>query len=65
VFPGNEKEYDKIELFCNEVAANALMPDVFMKSLNPTVFSSVERIFSVSKSLGVSSFALLVRGKNK
>ena len=50
-----------IELFCNEVAANALMPEELMKSLARSTFESVKEIFEVAKELGISSFAFLYR----
>jgi len=53
-----------IELFCNEVAANALMPNNFMKSLTQAAFHSGAEVFANAKKLGISSFALLVRAFN-
>jgi Zn-dependent peptidase ImmA (M78 family)/transcriptional regulator with XRE-family HTH domain len=53
-----------IELFCNEVAANALMPDSIMRSLNVHIFDSSKDIFKTAKSFGISSFALLYRAFN-
>ena len=53
-----------VELFCNEVAANALMPLKGMKELDNNVFSSSSNVFKASKLFGVSSFALLVRSFN-
>ncbi len=50
-----------IELFCNEVAANALLPSEIMKSFDPSIFNSSKNIFSLSKKLGVSSFAFIYR----
>lgn len=50
-----------IELFCNEVAANALLPSEIMKGLDLSIFNSSKKIFSLSKKLGVSSFAFLYR----
>ena len=58
------KHKDKLhptELFCNEVAANALMPDEVMKQIGLSVFNSSKNIFSFSKKLGVSAFAFLYR----
>ncbi len=51
----------QVEAFCNEVAAAALMPDSFMKSLPKYVFDSSQEILKVAQSWGVSSIALLVR----
>lgn len=53
-----------IELFCSEVAANALMPTVVMNCLEMSVFDSSKNVFKTSKKLGVSSFAFLVRAFN-
>lgn len=61
------KQKDKfhpIELFCNEVAANALMPKEIILNLYSTKFQSSKEVFKVAKQLGVSSFALLVRALN-
>jgi Zn-dependent peptidase ImmA (M78 family)/DNA-binding XRE family transcriptional regulator len=63
----NLKHRDKlnpIELFCNEVAANALIPLAIIKNVQPAVFNSAKEIFNSSKKLGVSSFAFLVRAFN-
>ncbi|MFI5124449.1 MAG: ImmA/IrrE family metallo-endopeptidase [Chitinophagales bacterium] len=53
-----------VELFCNEVAANALMPVEIMNDLKESVFHSGNEIFKVAKKLGVSTFAFLVRAFN-
>lgn len=61
------KERDKfhpVELFCNEVAANALIPADFFSTLPDDVFNSIEIIFQSAKRLGVSSFAFIVRALN-
>lgn len=58
------KDRDKIhpvELFCNEVAANALMPIDIMNNLVINVFDNSYSVFKVAKKIGISSFALLVR----
>jgi Zn-dependent peptidase ImmA (M78 family)/DNA-binding XRE family transcriptional regulator len=57
----NNKFDDPIELFCNEVAAIALMPTDMMRSLDDHVFESGHSVFSAAKRFGVSSFAFLVR----
>ena len=49
-----------IELFCNLVAANALMPQEIMNQKS-SVFNSSGTVYRQAKALGVSSFALLVR----
>lgn len=53
-----------VELFCNEVAANALMPHNFMLGLPKTTFHSSQDVFKIARNLGISSFALLVRALN-
>ena len=53
-----------VELFCNEVAANALMPNSIMFNLNPSIFNSIREVFKVSKAFGISSFALIYRAFN-
>lgn len=62
--PSKTKDFNPIELFCNEVAANALMPDEFMEALDSKVFINAKEVFSTAKKIGVSSFALLVRALN-
>jgi Zn-dependent peptidase ImmA (M78 family)/transcriptional regulator with XRE-family HTH domain len=57
-------EYNPIELFCNEVAANALIPTDYFENLESDVFDNSQKIFKSAKSIGVSSFALLVRALN-
>ena len=58
------KEVHPVELFCNEVAANLLMPLSVMNAIDNKIFDSFGNIFKTSKSLGVSTFALLVRAYN-
>jgi Zn-dependent peptidase ImmA (M78 family)/transcriptional regulator with XRE-family HTH domain len=61
------KDKDKlhpVELFCNEVAANVLMPLDVMQDFNTTIFDSAREVFKASKLLGVSSFAFLFRALN-
>lgn len=50
-----------VEIFCNEVAANALMPSQQIRNFDSTNFSSAKEVFKLSKNFGVSSFAFLVR----
>ena len=59
----NDKSHP-VELFCNEVTANVLMPADIMNGLDMSVFDNGNNIFKVSKKLGVSSFAFLVRALN-
>lgn len=60
----NKEKFNPIELFCNEVAANALMPLVIMTNLDNKTFSNANELFKAAKNLGISSFALLVRALN-
>jgi len=60
----NVGDYNPIELFCNEVAANALMPKEFVDSLDSKAFDNAKEVFINAKMIGVSSFALLVRALN-
>lgn len=53
-----------VELFCNEVAANVLLPAEIMKGLDMAIFNSANEVFKTSKSYGVSAFAFLVRALN-
>jgi Zn-dependent peptidase ImmA (M78 family) len=53
-----------VELFCNDVAAHALMPKSYMDKITANGFSNGERVFQESQKLGISSFALLLRAKN-
>lgn len=50
-----------VELFCNEVAANALMPINLMRTFSMSTFESSHNLFRVSKELGISPFAFLFR----
>lgn len=53
-----------IELFCNEIAANALMPKSLIESFDNSVYNNSKKVFQASNSIGVSSFAFLVRSLN-
>lgn len=57
-------EIHPVELFCNEVAANVLMPAEKMKNLDAAIFDSAKKVFKNSKIFGVSTFAFLVRALN-
>jgi Zn-dependent peptidase ImmA (M78 family)/transcriptional regulator with XRE-family HTH domain len=50
-----------VELFCNEVAANALMPINLMSTFSKSTFETSQNLFRASKELGISSFAFLFR----
>jgi Zn-dependent peptidase ImmA (M78 family)/DNA-binding XRE family transcriptional regulator len=60
----NTGDSHPIELFCNEVAANALMPNEFIDNLDSKAFDNAKEVFKNAKLIGVSSFALLVRALN-
>jgi Zn-dependent peptidase ImmA (M78 family)/DNA-binding XRE family transcriptional regulator len=60
----DDGNYNPIELFCNEVAANALMPKEYIDSLDTKAFNDANEVFKNAKNLGISSFALLVRALN-
>jgi Zn-dependent peptidase ImmA (M78 family)/transcriptional regulator with XRE-family HTH domain len=60
----NREKFNPIELFCNEVAANALLPSEIILNIDRGVFRNSQEIFKVAKNLGVSSFAFLVRALN-
>lgn len=60
----HKDKFHPIELFCNKVAANALMPEEVMNSFENNVFASGNNIFKAAKKLGVSTFAFLVRALN-
>jgi Zn-dependent peptidase ImmA (M78 family)/DNA-binding XRE family transcriptional regulator len=57
----HKDELDPIELFCNEVAANALMPLEEMNNLDSAIFNVPGALFKKAKEMGVSSYALLYR----
>jgi Zn-dependent peptidase ImmA (M78 family) len=58
----SKEDFDPVELFCNEVAANALMPvSTVQEMLYDGVFNNGWSVFKACKKLGVSSFALLIR----
>ena len=60
----NRKRLHPVELFCNEVAANALMPADIVREIGADIFRSADEVLQASKRFGVSSFALLVRALN-
>ena len=57
----SRETFHPVERFCNEVAANALMPTITMRSLNIRSFDSSDSVFRTAKKFGISSFALLYR----
>lgn len=60
----HKDKFHPVELFCNEVAANALIPSEIINSVKPLVFNSAKEVFNESRKLGVSTFAFLVRALN-
>lgn len=50
-----------VELFCNEVAAHALIPAKILDRMPTETFTSAAMVYRQARNLGVSSFALLVR----
>ncbi|OFX38382.1 MAG: hypothetical protein A2X08_16375 [Bacteroidetes bacterium GWA2_32_17] len=57
-------KFNPIELFCNEVAANALIPENLIRSLDKSTFNNSKEVFKAAKIFGVSSFAFIVRALN-
>lgn len=60
----HKDKFHPVELFCNEVAANALMPKEIVLAFDSSSFQTSKDVFKIAKQLGVSSFALLVRALN-
>lgn len=60
----HKDKFHPVELFCNEVAANALMPKEMVFAIDASSFQTSKDVFKIAKQLGVSSFALLVRALN-
>jgi Zn-dependent peptidase ImmA (M78 family) len=60
----NKEKFHPVELFCNEVAANALMPKKLILGFGTQIYQNSKDVFRTAKQLGVSSFALLVRSLN-
>jgi Zn-dependent peptidase ImmA (M78 family)/DNA-binding XRE family transcriptional regulator len=59
-----KSRFHPVEIFCNQVAANALMPQEVIVQLGSDTFKSQDKIFKQAKEFGISSFALLVRALN-
>jgi Zn-dependent peptidase ImmA (M78 family) len=60
----NKEKFHPVELFCNEVAANALMPKDIVLNFGTQIYQNSKEVFKTAKLLGVSSFALIVRALN-
>lgn len=54
-------ELHPVEVFCNQVAASALMPDAAMDKLSQRTLTTTSELFRTAKDWGVSSSAILVR----
>ncbi len=50
-----------VELFCNEVAANVLMPKNLILNIDKSSFRNSTILFKTAKQLGISTFSLLIR----
>lgn len=59
-----KSKFHPVEIFCNQVAANALMPREIITQLGSEVFASNKKVFKQAKEFGISSFAFLVRALN-
>ncbi len=59
-----DSDFNRVELFCNEIVANALMPKKLIQTLDKNVFNDSENVFKAARKIGVSSFAFLVRALN-
>jgi Zn-dependent peptidase ImmA (M78 family)/DNA-binding XRE family transcriptional regulator len=60
----NKDKFHPVELFCNEVAANALMPKDIVLNFGTLIYQNSKEVLKAAKLLGVSSFALIVRALN-
>ncbi|WP_298529221.1 XRE family transcriptional regulator [uncultured Christiangramia sp.] len=59
-----KSKFHPVELFCNQVAANALMPKELVVQMGGEAYNSSKNVYKQAKELGISSFALLVRFLN-
>ncbi|MFT4804712.1 MAG: Zn-dependent peptidase ImmA (M78 family)/transcriptional regulator with XRE-family HTH domain [Psychroserpens sp.] len=57
-------DFNNVEWFCNEIAANALIPETIIKNLDIRVFIDSKSVFNAARAIGVSSFSFLVRALN-
>jgi Zn-dependent peptidase ImmA (M78 family) len=60
----NKDKHHPVEVFCNEVAANALMPKETILKFGTSIYQNFQDVFKTAKTLGVSSFAFLIRALN-
>jgi Zn-dependent peptidase ImmA (M78 family)/DNA-binding XRE family transcriptional regulator len=61
VQPGARDSMHPVELFCNQVAAETLMPAEILQKTPVSAFTSGETVFKAAEKMGISSFAFLVR----
>ncbi len=54
-------KFHPVELFCNEVAANVLMPKNLILNIDKSSFRNSTELFKTAKQLGISTFSLLIR----
>jgi Zn-dependent peptidase ImmA (M78 family) len=57
----DKENFHPIEIFCNEVAANALIPSEIILNINPTIYQNAKDVYKIARTLGVSSFAFIIR----
>lgn len=57
-------DFNRVELFCNEIAANVLIPETIIKNLDIRVFKDSKSVFKAARAIGVSAFSFLVRALN-
>jgi Zn-dependent peptidase ImmA (M78 family) len=57
----DKENFHPVEIFCNEVAANALIPSEIILNINPTIYQNVKDVYKIARTLGVSSFAFIIR----
>lgn len=60
----NRDKFSPIELFCNEVAANALIPSETILTIDRSIYRNSQDVFKAARNLGVSTFAFLFRALN-
>lgn len=63
ILPENQQvgHQHPVELFCNKVAAHALLPTDIVDAIPANTFDSISQVYPAARHYGVSSFALLVR----
>lgn len=59
-----KSRFHPVELFCNQVAANALIPGEIISQLDDEIFTSHQLIYRQANELGISSMVFLVRALN-